>query len=113
MWLTDHVWLCCQASSGGQSGSSASTPPRYTIYVVEGSPHKASDLRRAGLERASAVVVLADKAAVQDIDEEVRTRQESYPACQAKFPVVGRLAAPSAVRDRVEPRRLARCLTRT
>lgn len=73
MWLTDHVWLCCQASSGGQSGSSASTPPRYTIYVVEGSPHKASDLRRAGLERASAVVVLADKAAVQDIDEEVRT----------------------------------------
>jgi hypothetical protein len=44
---------------------------RCSVYVVEGNPHKASDLRRAGLERASACVVLADTASVQAIDEEV------------------------------------------
>lgn len=37
----------------------------FDIYVVEGQPHKAGDLRRAGIETAYTCVLLADRASVQ------------------------------------------------
>lgn len=50
-------------------GDSISALP-FDIYVVEGQPHKAGDLRRAGIETAYTCVVLADRSCVQEIDEE-------------------------------------------
>lgn len=37
----------------------------FDIYLVEGQPHKAGDLRRAGIETAYTCVILADRASVQ------------------------------------------------
>lgn len=37
----------------------------FDMYLVEGQPHKAGDLRRAGVETAYTCVILADRTSVQ------------------------------------------------
>ncbi len=54
----------------------ASSVP-FDIYLVEGQPHKAGDLRRAGIEAAYTCVILANRFSVQ-VHTYIHTRVPSH-----------------------------------
>lgn len=73
MWWRIYTYICIRIYTAPHRQPATDTSRAYDpiaalpfdIYLVEGQPHKAGDLRRAGIETAYTCVILADRASVQ------------------------------------------------